>query len=463
MSLITLFRKDKFLLFITMAVLFFRLAVLVYVCLSNPLGTAFFSFPDSAHYLVPAKSLLAQGALLEAYTQAPLTFRTPGYPVFLAGIFLVFGESAWAVGAMQILLSVLLIPLTYCSALQFLPRSGARAASFLCAISTGLFAYSFAYLSDVLFAFCMTVFLWAALAFLREKSSGKLLGASLALTFAIFVRPVAYNVLFIGMVLLTLWMRKEGLKKIIFSLILFSLPVLLFTGAWQLRNYKQTGYGKFHSSAAYNLYFWNLDAVALENHVPAEEGSRILVERRPADFDTWTLSRQDDWLASEGKKMIVTYLPHKLRRAPFWLAKTLLGGSYTQLSRIFFGRPPLDKEEFSYQLNKQSVLPKKHLNKPEEWCLFVLCLLQTICTALLAGVGVLLGIRKNRTQIVFLVIYVGYFWGISSAFFGAGGRYRLPFETALCVLGGIGWILLREKYLQKQVKEKESPSLNTKS
>lgn len=45
----------------------------------------------------------------------------------------------------------------------------------------------------------------------------------------------------------------------------------------------------------------------------------------------------------------------------------------------------------------------------------------------------------------FLGLFAGYFWAISSVFFGAGGRYRLPFETALCLLGGAGLAWLCSK------------------
>lgn len=447
-----MFYKDLFARRLILITLFLRLAVLGYVLFLNPLGTALFTFPDSLNYTHPAHTLLEQGSLLEAYTNRPLTFRTPGYPVFLAIIWGVFGQSNAAVAFWQILLSTALIALSYQAARSFLSQTAARAAALLCAVSTVYWAYSFAYLSDVLFAFLITAYLLAALLYIQKPTMSFLLWASLLLTAAVFVRPVAYNMLFISLLLLILKHRKDGVKKIGKTAAALVLPFLLFTGAWQIRNWKQTGYAGLHSSAAYNLYYWNLDSVARAHHLPAQEGSRLLSQALPPDFNDWPLSQQDNWFKQQAKPMILKYWPEKLLRAPYWLAKTLFGGSYTQLSRLFFGRPLLTEEEFSYQLNKTGPIPAKHLRRLSDWLLLGLCLLQTLLTAGLAFAGACL-IWKDKTKrnhLVFIGIYILYFWGISSTFFGAGGRYRAPFESALCVLGGAAAAALWNKLTRRK-------------
>ena len=209
-----MFYKDLFARRLILITLFLRLAVLGYVLFLNPLGTALFTFPDSLNYTHPAHTLLEQGSLLEAYTNRPLTFRTPGYPVFLAIIWGVFGQSNAAVAFWQILLSTALIALSYQAARSFLSQTAARAAALLCAVSTVYWAYSFAYLSDVLFAFLITAYLLAALLYIQKPTMSFLLWASLLLTAAVFVRPVAYNILFISLLLLILKHRKDGVKKI---------------------------------------------------------------------------------------------------------------------------------------------------------------------------------------------------------------------------------------------------------
>ena len=87
---------DKFLLYLTLAVLLVRVGLFFYVMAFNPLGSDFLHFPDSLYYTAPAQTLLTSGQLTDPYSLAPLTFRTPGYPVFLALIYAVSGQSAWA-------------------------------------------------------------------------------------------------------------------------------------------------------------------------------------------------------------------------------------------------------------------------------------------------------------------------------------------------------------------------------
>ena len=441
------FYKDKFTRWVILLTSLLRLALLGYVLVFNPLGTTFFTFPDSPNYLYAAHSLLDTGTLLEPHTQAPMTFRTPGYPVFLALIWKAFGQQTTAVIVGQIILSVLLIALCYQAARVFLSQTAARAAAVLCAFSTVYWAYTYAYLSDILFAFLITAFLWAALLHIKTSGTRPLLAASLLLALSVYVRPVAQNVFFISLVLLIIKNYKTGLKKTCQQAVIFILPFLLLTGAWQVRNKIQTGYAGFHSSAAYNLYFWNLDSVAREKGLPAQEGSRLLLQALPKDFYTWPLARQDAWFTQHAREMIAKYWPEKLIRAPYWLAKTLLGGSYTQLSRLILGRPALSEEEFSYQLNKTSALPAKHLQHPADWALFVLCAAQTLLTAALAFIGVWAIIRQKNQRgfLIFMSLYILYFWAISSTFFGAGGRYRAPFESALCILAGAGFCALQSQ------------------
>lgn len=105
---------------------------------------------------------------------------------------------------------------------------------------------------------------------------------------------------------------------------------------------------------------------------------------------------------AHAKPMLRKFWPYKLAHAPYWLAKTLLGGSYTQISRIIRGTPPLSQAEFGYQLNKTTALPTQHLRTWQDYILLGLCGAQTLLTALLAGLGiVILWINKRRAETVF--------------------------------------------------------------
>lgn len=450
------FYKDKFVFYLTLGLFVLRLCVLGYVIWGNPLGTALFTFPDSLNYLHPARTLLEQGALLEAYTQQPLTFRTPGYPFFLAVIFKLAGESAWAVGLVQIFLATAILIPVYLSAREFLPKSAARLAVLLCAASSIYFVYSFAYLADILFAFLMTCFIYSAICFIKRPCTRLVISGACFLAAAIFVRPVAYNWFFISCILLGIFLHQQPRRWFLKYTALFALITLFFTGMWHLRNWTQTGYAAFHTSTAYNLYYWNLDSVAREKNISFQEASALLSAELPAGFEQQPPAQREAWMHTQARKMILKYWPDKLFHTPFWLGKTLLGSSYTQLSRILLGTPSLDDKEFSYQLNKTSPLPAKHLKTVAQWLLFLLSALQTCLTAAgaLWGSWWLWKTKKDRPVCVVLWTYILYFWGISSVFFGAGGRYRAPFESVLCLLAAAGIHALWQQYFSRSAAQK---------
>lgn len=70
---------------------------------------------DTESYEESAMALLEVGrfSVLPETPDSPQTVRTPGYPVFLAASYLVFGPNRVAVIAIQVLLGVLSIALVY--------------------------------------------------------------------------------------------------------------------------------------------------------------------------------------------------------------------------------------------------------------------------------------------------------------------------------------------------------------
>jgi 4-amino-4-deoxy-L-arabinose transferase-like glycosyltransferase len=79
----------------------FTIALLIRVAFILTLQDGFY-FPDSVEYSRAAVNLLMYGELGEAY------HRPPGYPVFLAGIYLFFGESIFAVRMVESVMGALL-------------------------------------------------------------------------------------------------------------------------------------------------------------------------------------------------------------------------------------------------------------------------------------------------------------------------------------------------------------------
>ena len=120
------FYKDRVFRFIFAALALVKIVAFLGIYFFHPLGESVLSFPDSLSYVYPAVTLLQDGHLWDLYTVSPMLFRTPGYPVFLALVQLLFHNMTWAVALVQNVLSLLLLIPIYLSAKQLAGKGAAR-------------------------------------------------------------------------------------------------------------------------------------------------------------------------------------------------------------------------------------------------------------------------------------------------------------------------------------------------
>jgi 4-amino-4-deoxy-L-arabinose transferase-like glycosyltransferase len=123
-------------------------------------------FADMQDYHDRAVHLLRTGTLW------PDAFRVPLYPIFIAGVFKLFGESLVAVRIAQAVLGVATVALTYAVAKRVTTEGGALIAASVVAIYPALVLYSVYLMAETLFAFFVVLAIalwtierpWAALA-----------------------------------------------------------------------------------------------------------------------------------------------------------------------------------------------------------------------------------------------------------------------------------------------------------
>jgi hypothetical protein len=168
-------------------------------------GYAFNSL-DCAEYYRVAQNVARHGVFSQS-PEPPLTpdtWRTPGYPLFLAAVMLVLGDSPGALVIVQQLLSVLNVLLVYRIARSWMGSGRAVAVAALFLVEPYHLFYSLWLLSTTLF---VTVLLLAWLVWIRGLRSGRwwwfgLLGAAGGVL--VLVRPIAALipvVLLLGLVL----------------------------------------------------------------------------------------------------------------------------------------------------------------------------------------------------------------------------------------------------------------------
>jgi 4-amino-4-deoxy-L-arabinose transferase-like glycosyltransferase len=165
----------------------------------------------------------------------PTSFRAPGFPFLLAGLYVMTGEQPVLVYLMLCMLGALACVLTYLLARELVPEMPARVAGLLACVYLGHIYFSTVYFSENLFVPSLVLGLWSMIRYLKGGSPWWLAAAGLVLGWATLVRPFA--ILLLPLCLLVLawheWRaRRWGVRAAVFGACF--LAVLL---PWTYRNY----------------------------------------------------------------------------------------------------------------------------------------------------------------------------------------------------------------------------------
>ncbi|MFA5306975.1 MAG: glycosyltransferase family 39 protein [Candidatus Babeliales bacterium] len=204
---------------------------------NNPIKLGY----DSGHYHAVAYSIV-QGNGVSNPDGSPHFYRLPGYPLFLATCYSMFGINTDRALMTQLVLSSCIPLLVYVLALQLFPGVYAVAyvSTFLTALHPGFLILSGLVMSETPFIVFLLAFL--ILFFISWHSARKFLwtsGAGLMLGFASLVRPVGTWLMIICLITLAVqnYRWATSIKQILIFMGAWFIPV----GLWLLRNFCITG------------------------------------------------------------------------------------------------------------------------------------------------------------------------------------------------------------------------------
>lgn len=221
------FRKHAKLLILFITALVVRL---LYINITGPLSMP---DPDSPEYLAYARNLL-QG---NGYTDGKwLAFRPPGYPFFMAGVFMVFGNGIFAIKIIQAIISSFIPILVYFIGKQLKMGRMAFASALYSCFYFGLYQEPAHILSEGIFTFLFVFSVYCLIKTEDNRWFFLLAGAVLGLT--AFTRPVGLLLVPIFLAWTVLRFRQENFKKYTLFLLLAFCAVL---SPWWIRNYKIFG------------------------------------------------------------------------------------------------------------------------------------------------------------------------------------------------------------------------------
>jgi 4-amino-4-deoxy-L-arabinose transferase-like glycosyltransferase len=170
----------------------------------------------------------------------PTSFRAPGWPLLLAGLYWLVGVSYPAAYILLCVLGSLACVLTYLLAREVLPEGTARLAGWLSVVYLPHAYFSTILWSEALFVPLLALGVWLFLRYLRLPSLGLLALAGLVLGYAALTRPFALLLAPVFAGLLLLQWRRQGRPLVV--------PGLVFTAAfaaclvpWTVRNQRVHG------------------------------------------------------------------------------------------------------------------------------------------------------------------------------------------------------------------------------
>lgn len=223
---------------------------------------------DSRAYALLAEHLLGHGvfSLAAQPPYHPDSFRAPGYPLFLAGLYAVAGSWPLALFLQVVLLAS--APLLLYALVRPYDERAALWGALVFALEPLRLFYSASVLSDALFVCAL---LGSLLLFMRGIDRGSLgmLGAAGAvLGFGILVRPIAIllPVLFAGYAAWALPRKRLALVPL--------LAALIIVAPWAMRNQAHFGSYQLSSVGAYNLAVYNAPVYAA--YRPSQEARAAL-------------------------------------------------------------------------------------------------------------------------------------------------------------------------------------------
>ncbi len=396
---------------------------------------------DAASYENPARALVAAGRFSAGPDRLsePETLRTPGYPLFLASIYVTFGERRELVIVAQVLLSVFTLILLHRLAARLSTPGAAIAATVWLALDPLSFIYSQLLFSETRFALVLMLALWCAVAMLRGGLLwwSALFGVSLAV--ATLIRPIAYYLLLPAVAGLVMYgrtrLRWSGRQLATVGLLVL-LPWAMLVEGWRVRNWMATGSAAFSGIQSYNLLWYRGGGiVALRDGVSFEEGRARIAASLP-DMTGWSAAEVNARYVSEGIGLIREHPWLFARNQVFGLVKLVAGPGRADLGHYVSGAPYADVAPEAVVLRDDAFLAGPPATRLA--VVYSVTYLALLYTAVAWGVVTAWRGRAELAPHLFL-------WGVALylVVMAAGpesyARFRGPVMPILALYAGRGW------------------------
>jgi 4-amino-4-deoxy-L-arabinose transferase-like glycosyltransferase len=232
-----------------------------------------FSSLDSREYYGIAQNLIDHGTFSQD-ARAPLkpdTWRTPGYPLFLAPVMLILGKSPVTLVAVQQVLAIVNVLMLFQIAREFMGDRRATVGAVLCLCEPYHLLYSTWLMSTTLFVtlLMLTWYSWQRAVERHRWTWFACLGLSCSVL--VLVRPVGalVPIVVLGGILWRTWRRHREMRSDSRArtswpgTIVFAVTLVIPCGAWMLRNQAVAGHFALSDQGGVVLAYFKATEVVL--------------------------------------------------------------------------------------------------------------------------------------------------------------------------------------------------------
>lgn len=409
---------------------------------------------DTPLYLDLATNLVERGTFASTPGTAPgarlenpwplEVFRTPGYPLFLAGFFALGVKTPLPILVVQILCDLALVVLAFSIGTRLFGPAAGCVAALLMALDVTHVVQSNLVMSDIPFALVVGAALALAVAAAPSSRMREAVAAGILLLLASAFRPVGFG---LSLIVAGFWLHRTRRGAQAAVLLLLGLS---FASAWTFRNYRAVGEPTPSSAFDFNLYVLTAGRVVARatgagvNEAVSQISARVSQDLEACGAGAWRAS-----LRHHGGESLLAHPAAVAAVGARGLAEMLLAGERRHLLRIL----GLEGGRFDVQSlseGRQGVAAAFGYLRGRPLLESMLVLAQLALNAAILGLALAgwLAMRDRPLQ-VFFAAFLLYF--IAGSLIVATARMRIPFTIVFCLLAAHGtlrcWRAFRGQHL----------------
>lgn len=285
---------------------------------------------DSSGYKQLAENLLHYRQFVDVPGGTPQTFRTIGYPFFVASIVFLF-KSYFVVTLVQIFLTFISAYFIYKIVERVHSVKWALISSILFVLEPAVVMHSLVIMSEILYVFLLTFSVYILVCHKDYKYSVFLSGVVAGLS--ALVRPIS---LFLP-IFYILWFILSNLSNYKIYLkqsVLFVLGFVFMVLPWTIRNYHETGFFTFSTVSSVNIFYYNLPQfISWKTGVSVNTASADLVKNYSIDLTELGSPQNAQKFNRMGLDILKQYpfsytYFHLVKTIPFFLSSSLKNDRY---------------------------------------------------------------------------------------------------------------------------------------